>query len=115
MTLRMIATAAACVLAATLQACGGSDGTVTPPPPDPLAAAPEKVQMTWFGITNWHYQIGDKGVHLGMDFNEADMHIVCPWHGWEFHLKDGCHVIDPRHRLKKYDVVERGGEIYVAI
>ena len=43
------------------------------------------------------------------------MHIVCPWHGWEFHLKDGCHVIDPRHRLKKYNVVERGDDIYVAI
>ncbi len=60
-------------------------------------------------------KIGDKGVHLGMDFDESDMHIICPWHGWEFHLKDGCHVIDPRHRLKKYDVVERGDEIYVTV
>jgi nitrite reductase/ring-hydroxylating ferredoxin subunit len=55
------------------------------------------------------------GVHLGQVFNEEDMHIVCPWHGWEFHLKDGTHVIDPKHRLKKYDVIERGGEIYVSI
>ena len=60
-------------------------------------------------------KIGDKGVHLGMDFDETDMHIVCPWHGWEFHLKDGCHVIDNRHRLKKYDVIERGGDIYVSV
>ena len=60
-------------------------------------------------------KIGDKGIHLGMDFDETDMHIVCPWHGWEFHLKDGCHVIDNRHRLQKYDVVERGGEIYVSV
>ena len=41
--------------------------------------------------------------------------LRCPWHGWEFHLKDGCHVIDRRHKLKKYDVIERGGEIYVAV
>ena len=60
-------------------------------------------------------QIGEKGVHLGMTFDEDDMHIVCPWHGWEFHLKDGCHVIDKRQRLRKFPVVERGGEIYVRV
>jgi nitrite reductase (NADH) small subunit len=59
--------------------------------------------------------IGEKGIHLGQDFDEADMHIVCPWHGWEFHLEDGAHVIDDRHRLKKYDVIERGGEVYVSV
>ena len=60
-------------------------------------------------------KIGDKGIHLGQDFDESDMHIVCPWHGWEFHLKDGVHVIDKRQRLKKYSVVERGDEIYVTV
>jgi nitrite reductase (NADH) small subunit len=60
-------------------------------------------------------KIGAKGVHVGQDFDESDMHIVCPWHGWEFHLEDGTHVIDRRHRLKKYDVVERGGDVYVAV
>jgi nitrite reductase (NADH) small subunit len=43
------------------------------------------------------------------------MHIVCPWHGWEFHMKDGTHVIDSRHRLKKYDVVLRGDQVYVSV
>jgi nitrite reductase/ring-hydroxylating ferredoxin subunit len=60
-------------------------------------------------------KIGDKGVHLGMTFDESDMHIVCPWHGWEFHLKDGCHVIDKRQRLRKFPVTERNGEIYVTV
>jgi nitrite reductase (NADH) small subunit len=60
-------------------------------------------------------KIGEKGIHLGQDFDEGDMHIVCPWHGWEFHLTDGTHVIDKRHRLRKYDVVERGDEIYVTV
>jgi nitrite reductase (NADH) small subunit len=60
-------------------------------------------------------KIGEKGIHLGQDFDESDMHIICPWHGWEFHLKDGVHVIDKRQRLKKYPVVERGDDIYVSI
>ena len=42
-------------------------------------------------------------------------HIVCPWHGYEFHLKDGCHVANPQVRLKKYEVVQRNGEVYVAV
>ena len=59
--------------------------------------------------------IGDGGVYLGQTYDEDDMHIVCPWHGYEFHLSDGTHVCDKRLRLKKYDVVRRNGEIYVAV
>ena len=51
----------------------------------------------------------------GMYFSETEMHFVCPWHGYEFHLADGCHVIDRKLRLKKYEVVQRGGEIFVAV
>lgn len=38
--------------AAVLVACGGN------------ADYPKEVRMTWFGITNWHYQIGDVGILL---------------------------------------------------
>ena len=37
------------------------------------------------------------------------MHIVCPWHGWEFHLADGTHVID-RRALQNFDVDRANGE-----
>ena len=59
--------------------------------------------------------IGDGGVYLGQSFDEDDLHIVCPWHGYEFHLSNGCHVADARVRLKKYEVVQRDGDIYVAV
>ena len=38
--------------------------------------------------------IGENGIFLGKTFDETDMHIVCPWHGYEFHLSDGYHVCD---------------------
>ena len=60
-------------------------------------------------------KIGEKGIFLGQDFDESDMHIVCPWHGYEFHLADGVNVSDPRLRLKKFKVVERDGGVYVAV
>ena len=101
---RVLAIAAG-VVCASLLGCGGSSGggsggflglppsssgggatqgpgASNPPPPappeDPLKGAPEFARMTWFGITNWHYQIGDKGVLLdgevvnsGRDANPA--------------------------------------------
>ena len=30
--------------------------------------------------------IGKDGGYLGQTFDKNDMHIVCPWHGYEFHL-----------------------------
>jgi len=54
----------------------------------------------------------DKTVH-GMRFNHDEMHIVCPWHGWEFRMEDGVSSADKSFHLKKYDVEVRGGEVYV--
>jgi nitrite reductase/ring-hydroxylating ferredoxin subunit len=51
--------------------------------------------------------------YQGMRFNHDEMHIVCPWHGWEYDLATGVMVADKRFKLRKYDVVERGGAVYV--
>jgi nitrite reductase/ring-hydroxylating ferredoxin subunit len=55
------------------------------------------------------------GRFIGHDYDENDIHIVCPWHGYEFHLSDGVNVSDKRLRLKKFKVVERDGGVYVAL
>lgn len=49
------------------------------------------------------------------DFDADDMHIVCPWHGWEFHLTTGEAAGDPSIRLHRYDITERDGELYVEL
>ena len=54
----------------------------------------------------------DKTYH-GMRFNHDEMHIVCPWHGWEYDLETGVMVADRTFRLRKYDVVEKEDGIYV--
>lgn len=51
--------AAAAATAVVAAGCGGSNDTV-----DPLRDAPTSMRMTWFGITNWHYQVGDVGIML---------------------------------------------------
>jgi nitrite reductase/ring-hydroxylating ferredoxin subunit len=56
----------------------------------------------------------DKTYH-GMRFNYDELHIVCPWHGWEYDLKTGEMVADRKLHLHKYDVIEKGGDIYVVL
>jgi nitrite reductase/ring-hydroxylating ferredoxin subunit len=46
-------------------------------------------------------------------FSKSDVHFVCPWHGYEYHLTTGECVGDRRLKLRSYKVVERGGEVFV--
>lgn len=59
--------------------------------------------------------IDDEGRFLRQGYDETDMHIVCPWHGYEFHLETGENVCNKRLKLKKYDVIQRDGEIYLNV
>lgn len=49
----------------------------------------------------------------GLYFSKKDMHFVCPWHGSEYDMKTGECVSDRTLRLRKYEVVERGEDVYV--
>ena len=51
----------------------------------------------------------------GYRYVEEDVHIVCPWHGYEFNIKTGGHPGDSKAQLKGFVVNVRSGEIYVEI
>jgi nitrite reductase (NADH) small subunit len=48
-------------------------------------------------------------------YDEAESHIVCPWHGYEFSIKTGFHQGNSRVRLRKAELSIRNGEIYVSV
>ena len=50
---------------------------------------------------------------MGLYFSATEMHFVCPWHGMEYDMKTGECVADRRMKLKKYQVVQKGDELYV--
>ena len=50
---------------------------------------------------------------LGDDFSD-ELHIVCPWHGYEYNVRTGHHPSDPGARLRRVEVEEREGEILVS-
>jgi nitrite reductase/ring-hydroxylating ferredoxin subunit len=43
------------------------------------------------------------------------MHVVCPWHGYEFDVRTGVHPGNPRARLRKIAVRVSGDDVIVAL
>lgn len=46
-------------------------------------------------------------------FSTDEIHIVCPWHGWEYDIETGVCAADPRIRIRRYEAVRRGEDVYV--
>ena len=49
----------------------------------------------------------------GESFDESDPHIICPWHGFEYSIKTGEHAGRPAIKLRKIEIEETEGHIYV--
>jgi nitrite reductase (NADH) small subunit len=43
------------------------------------------------------------------------MHIVCPWHGYEFRLSDGRHAVASGLGLRRFEAFVRDGSVYVRV
>jgi nitrite reductase/ring-hydroxylating ferredoxin subunit len=46
-------------------------------------------------------------------FSEDEIHLVCPWHGWEYDIATGRHAGDRRRKLAKYDAFARDNKVFV--
>ena len=51
----------------------------------------------------------------GRKFSRDKIHIICPWHGYEFDIETGVHPGDDKVFLKKYEVVLRDNSIFVVV
>jgi nitrite reductase/ring-hydroxylating ferredoxin subunit len=56
--------------------------------------------------------IGPDRTYQGQTFSD-ELHFVCPWHGYEYDIKTGECAGDRRLKLRKFDVVRRGEDIFV--
>jgi nitrite reductase/ring-hydroxylating ferredoxin subunit len=59
--------------------------------------------------------VSPTGQSLGLAFSQAEHHIVCPWHGYEFDVMTGRHPVDPRVRLTSILVRIADGEVWVTV
>jgi nitrite reductase (NADH) small subunit len=47
--------------------------------------------------------------------NENDPQLRCPWHGWEFSLRTGQCLVDPKLRVRAYEAFVEDGDVYVLV
>lgn len=59
--------------------------------------------------------LDERRATTGFAFDEGDLRIVCPWHGFEFSIKTGCHPVSARIKLIPVKVEEYDGTIYVSV
>jgi nitrite reductase/ring-hydroxylating ferredoxin subunit len=55
------------------------------------------------------------GESRGFAFDESSLHIVCPWHGFEYDIKTGVHPGRPAAKLIRVAVEEAADGIYVTV
>jgi nitrite reductase/ring-hydroxylating ferredoxin subunit len=58
-------------------------------------------------------RIQDDRTSRGLYFSESELHFVCPWHGYEYDIRTGEFVANRKLKLRKYDVVQKGEDVYV--
>ena len=59
--------------------------------------------------------IDEDRCYQGMRFDPDTLHIVCPWHGWEFNAATGASAGDGKWSLRNFEVTERAGNVYVQL
>ncbi len=57
--------------------------------------------------------LGDSGEIVRERFSTEEIHIVCPWHGWEYDIETGACAANPKFRIRKFEAVQRGEDVYV--
>ena len=64
-------------------------------------------------IANVEERLRPDKTSMGLFFSDKDMNFVCPWHGYEYDMKTGEHISDRSQKLRKYQVLTKGDDVYV--
>jgi nitrite reductase (NADH) small subunit len=59
--------------------------------------------------------VANDGTVRTLGYHDEDIHIVCPWHGYEFNIKTGEHPGHAALKLRKAKVTVREGAVYVSL
>ena len=59
--------------------------------------------------------IAEDRTSKGMMFSKSKLHVVCPWHGFEFDIRTGVHPGNSKARLRKMKVAVSDGDVIVTV
>ncbi|MFQ5587914.1 MAG: nitrite reductase small subunit NirD [Nitrospiria bacterium] len=78
----------------------------------------KKRDIALFRVDGAVYATSDVCPHQGASLSTGTLNgekIVCPWHQWCFNVKDGSSPLNPKLKIKTYEVKQEGDQILVAI
>jgi nitrite reductase (NADH) small subunit len=78
----------------------------------------EGVDVAVFHVDGELFAIEDTCLHAGGPLHEGSIvgtHVVCPWHHWEFDLRDGSCALNPHHKLDCYEVRVTDGVVEIGL
>jgi nitrite reductase (NADH) small subunit len=59
--------------------------------------------------------IAEDRTSKGMMFSKTRMHVVCPWHGYEFDIRTGVHPGNPRAQLRKIKIAISSDDVIIEL
>jgi hypothetical protein len=59
--------------------------------------------------------IADDRTSKGMYFSKSKLHVVCPWHGFEFDIRTGVHPGNQKARLRKIKLAVSDGDVIITV
>jgi nitrite reductase/ring-hydroxylating ferredoxin subunit len=71
-----------------------------------------------FNVDGALFAIEDTCLHAGGPLHEGGTRgttVICPWHHWEFDLRDGSCALNPHHKLACYPVRVVDGEVQLGL
>lgn len=60
-------------------------------------------------------KLSDDKTSQGQCFSRTNIHIVCPWHGYEYDIRTGQHQAHDRLKLTRFDLRLDGDRILVTL
>ena len=66
-------------------------------------------------ISKGEESLGEHMTSLGLRYSKDDVHIVCPWHGYEYNIRTGRHPGRDNVRLRPFDVTVSGDDVIVHV
>lgn len=71
-----------------------------------------------FNVGGDYHAIEGTCLHRGGPVGDGDLEgttVTCPWHGWQYDVATGHHLLDPSAGLTKHHVRIEEGMIHVAL
>ncbi len=71
-----------------------------------------------YNVNGKFYATQNNCLHRGGPLGEGTLDnetITCPWHGWQYNVKDGQNKANPAIKLKLFRTEVKGEEIYVEV